>query len=80
MIASTTLTWALLIMSFGDNTGQIQAMTTVDGFGSEEACQLAQQIAQTQLPEQVKPPLMLCVPVDAARPLPNMLKDLLLTE
>ena len=80
MIASSTLSWALLVISFSADSHQVQAMTSIDGFGSQEACQMAQQIAHAQLPEQVAAPLMLCLPVDAARPLPDVLRNLIIPE
>lgn len=80
MIATTTLTWTLLIASLGSDGGQIQALTSIAGFGSEEACVLAQGVTDASLPADVERPLMLCLPVDAARPMPDMLKNLLLPE
>ncbi len=74
MLATTTITWAMLIASYAP-TGQMQATTAIQGFGSQEACHLAIEITQAQLPEAGKP-VMLCVPVDAARPLPNALHNL----
>lgn len=80
MIATTILTWTLLIASIAGDGGQIQALTTVPGFGSEEACVLAQKIAEDSLPADIKVPLMICLPVDGAKPLPDMLKNLLQPE
>ena len=80
MIASTILTWTLLIVSLASDGSQIQALTTVPGFGSEEACTLAQEVAESSLPADVRPPLMACLPVDGAKPLPEVLKNLLQSE
>lgn len=76
MLASTTLTWALLIASVSPTDNQLQAMTSIQGFGSQEACLAARQITQQSLPDNVKEPMLLCLPVDAAKPLPSILQDL----
>lgn len=76
MLASTTLTWTLLIASLSPDSSLLQAMTSIQGFGSQEACLAAGQITQQSLPDHVQEPLLLCLPVDAAKPLPSLLLDL----
>lgn len=75
MLATTTITWALLISSFAPGQ-HMQAATTIQGFGSPDACEAARGIVLDQLPKDAQAPMALCVPVDGAKPLPNALQGL----
>lgn len=75
MLATTTLTWTLLITGFAPG-GPLQAATSIPGFGSPEACQYALEMVKDGLPRETVEPSMLCLPVDSAKPLPNALQGL----
>ncbi len=77
MLATTTVTWALLIANISGASNQLQAMTSIQGFGSQEACQAAARMTLDALPSEVKKPFVLCLPVDAARPMPGVLMELI---
>lgn len=57
------MTWALVLATATDSTGQVQTVTTLQGFDSEQACQEAQQVGREALPEGMPAPLMFCHPV-----------------
>lgn len=76
MLATTTISWALMIAAINEN-GALQAMTTVQGFGSEQACLAAQGIAMDHFEQAgANATTLFCLPVDAARPIPDSLRGL----
>lgn len=78
MLATTTLTWTLLIASFAPaQQNHMTAATSIAGFGSPQACQIALELAQEAIDAHGGfQPLIMCVPVDSARPLPAGLENL----
>lgn len=77
MLAATTLTWTLLLSSISSASNLTQSMTNIQGFGSQEACLAARLLILESYPKEARQPFALCVPVDASKPLPNVLQGLL---